>query len=185
MPLTSHQITISALELLDESGLDALSTRRLAERLGVKGPALYRHFRNKADLIDSMGAHLLSTCFAALDEDCPPQDWLRGLAMQSRSAMLSHTDGARLLALSSPSGKRRSKLATDVTQPLVRQGVAFRSARLAIITMSAFAEGWTINEEQAVTRALMEKELGNLDAAFAEALDGIIRGLAPGLETAT
>ncbi|HEY8310696.1 MAG TPA: TetR family transcriptional regulator, partial [Gemmatimonadaceae bacterium] len=36
-------IVRSALDLLNEVGLDAFTTRRLAERLGVKQPAIYWH----------------------------------------------------------------------------------------------------------------------------------------------
>ena len=35
-------------------GLDALTTRRLGERLGVKGPALYLHGKNKQELINAL-----------------------------------------------------------------------------------------------------------------------------------
>ena len=43
-----------ALDLLDEVGLDAVSTRRLAKRLGVEQPSLYYHFRNKKELLGAM-----------------------------------------------------------------------------------------------------------------------------------
>ncbi|HDB9777507.1 TPA: TetR family transcriptional regulator, partial [Escherichia coli] len=34
-----------ALDLLNEVGVEALTTRKLAKRLGVQQPALYWHFR--------------------------------------------------------------------------------------------------------------------------------------------
>ncbi|HGV0115870.1 TPA: TetR family transcriptional regulator, partial [Citrobacter freundii] len=39
-----------ALDLLNEVGVEALTTRKLAKRLGVQQPALYWHFRNKRAL---------------------------------------------------------------------------------------------------------------------------------------
>ena len=40
--------------LVDESGADALTLRSLAERLGSSTATLYRHFENRAALIDSV-----------------------------------------------------------------------------------------------------------------------------------
>lgn len=40
-----------ARELLEESGPEALTLRAIASRAGVSQPALYRHYRNKDDLI--------------------------------------------------------------------------------------------------------------------------------------
>ncbi|WP_329125863.1 TetR/AcrR family transcriptional regulator [Streptomyces sp. NBC_01353] len=38
----------AARELLDAEGLDALSMRRIAERVGIRAPSLYKHFPDKA-----------------------------------------------------------------------------------------------------------------------------------------
>lgn len=37
-----------------------LTTRRLAERLGVKQPEIYWHFKNKRDLLDEMAARMVT-----------------------------------------------------------------------------------------------------------------------------
>uniref|UniRef100_UPI00131E9B95 helix-turn-helix domain-containing protein n=1 Tax=Streptomyces sp. NRRL S-340 TaxID=1463901 RepID=UPI00131E9B95 len=41
----------TALGLLNESGLDALTMRRLADAMGVQAGALYRYFATKQDLL--------------------------------------------------------------------------------------------------------------------------------------
>ncbi len=43
------------LTLVAEVGINALSLRKLAERLGVSPPALYHHFKNKQDLLLALG----------------------------------------------------------------------------------------------------------------------------------
>ena len=48
--LSRETVIRAALDLLNEVGVDGLSTRRLAERLGVQQPALYWHFKNKREL---------------------------------------------------------------------------------------------------------------------------------------
>ena len=42
-------VVTTALELLDEVGIDGLTMRRLAQALDVQAPSLYWHFANKAD----------------------------------------------------------------------------------------------------------------------------------------
>ncbi len=52
--LTRHAIVARALEIGAAEGLDAVSLRRLAAELGVTPMALYRHFRDKQDLVNAM-----------------------------------------------------------------------------------------------------------------------------------
>ena len=52
--LTADQIVKTAIQLADEEGLDALSMRRVAERLGSGAMSLYRYVPSKAELLDLM-----------------------------------------------------------------------------------------------------------------------------------
>ncbi|MFR9750096.1 TetR/AcrR family transcriptional regulator [Nocardia sp. 004] len=47
-------IVDAAIELADTEGLDALSMRRIADRLGVGAMSLYRHIANKDELLTAM-----------------------------------------------------------------------------------------------------------------------------------
>lgn len=51
-PLTARarEIVVAARDLLDSHGADALTMRRLAERIGVRAPSLYKHLPDKAAL---------------------------------------------------------------------------------------------------------------------------------------
>ncbi|EBR7419052.1 TetR family transcriptional regulator, partial [Salmonella enterica] len=51
--LDKGTVIAAALELLNEVGMDSLTTRKLAERLKVQQPALYWHFQNKRALLDA------------------------------------------------------------------------------------------------------------------------------------
>lgn len=46
----AREIVGVARGLLEEEGSDGLSTRRLAQRLGIRAPSLYSHFANKSEL---------------------------------------------------------------------------------------------------------------------------------------
>src|SRR4051812_11283888 len=56
----SYNTTVqTAMALLKRVRLDGLTTRRLADELGVKSPALYWHFRSKQELLDAMADTLI------------------------------------------------------------------------------------------------------------------------------
>jgi AcrR family transcriptional regulator len=43
----AQQIVATARELVEEEGLDGLSMRRLADRLGIRAPSIYKHMSDK------------------------------------------------------------------------------------------------------------------------------------------
>ena len=51
--LTRERVARAALEILDAEGVDGLTMRRVAERLGVGTMSLYGHVRGKEDLLDA------------------------------------------------------------------------------------------------------------------------------------
>ena len=52
--LTRERVLKVALSLVDRGGLDALSMRRLAAKVGVEAMSLYNHVKNKEDLYDGL-----------------------------------------------------------------------------------------------------------------------------------
>lgn len=72
-------VVASALRIVDEQGLDALTVRKVAEEFGVTPMALYWHFANKEALLDAVGD-------AVVSELRPPPEDL-GLEVYLREAM--------------------------------------------------------------------------------------------------
>ena len=54
-----REIVAAALEILESEGRDSLTMRRIAERLGIRAPSLYKHFPDKG----ALEAALISTAF--------------------------------------------------------------------------------------------------------------------------
>ncbi|UKN02246.1 TetR/AcrR family transcriptional regulator [Paracrocinitomix mangrovi] len=56
MEYTSRQIEIinAATELINQGGIQQLTTKALAEKMGFSEPAIYRHFKNKTDILSSV-----------------------------------------------------------------------------------------------------------------------------------
>jgi TetR/AcrR family tetracycline transcriptional repressor len=100
MKVDRQRIVAAALDLLDEAGIDGLTTRALARRLGVQQPALYWHFRSKRLLLDALNQEILARGHKVRLPG-PGQDWREFLIANARSfrrALLSHRDGARVHA---------------------------------------------------------------------------------------
>jgi AcrR family transcriptional regulator len=88
-PLTRDRVLQVAIELADRGGIDALSMRKLGQELGVDAMALYRHVRNKDDLLDG----LIEVIVGQIDRPQPGDGWkasLREQAMAARRVMLRH-----------------------------------------------------------------------------------------------
>jgi AcrR family transcriptional regulator len=64
----AREIVVAARELLEEHGVEALTMRRLAERLGIRAPSLYKHLPDKAALEVAVVATGLEDLAAALEE---------------------------------------------------------------------------------------------------------------------
>src|SRR5438067_6867217 len=93
--LDQKEVVRVALRLLDEVGLDGLTMRSLAERLGVKAASLSWHLRDKDELADL----LIETINAELPDPTPGLPWREQLEEQAwdwRRALLKHRDAARL-----------------------------------------------------------------------------------------
>jgi AcrR family transcriptional regulator len=88
--LTVLQITRAAIELADEEGFDAVSMRRIAERLGgVTAMSLYTYVPGKGELVDLM----LDAVYGEATGPIPDGDWrsrLEAVARQNRQLYLRH-----------------------------------------------------------------------------------------------
>ncbi|MGY0065053.1 TetR family transcriptional regulator [Streptomyces sp. LZ34] len=93
--LTEGQIVAAAMEALESDGLDRLSLRAVAGRLGVRVNAVAWHVKDKAGLLGAVADAMLADCLPArLPRD--PEERVRKLLKSYRPALRSQRDGARL-----------------------------------------------------------------------------------------
>ncbi|WP_072622748.1 TetR/AcrR family transcriptional regulator [Spirulina major] len=78
-PLSRDRILHTALHLVDNGGIAALSMRKLAEALGVKAMSLYNHVANKDDILDGIIDRVIG------EIDLPPRDTDWQTAMRHRA----------------------------------------------------------------------------------------------------
>jgi TetR/AcrR family tetracycline transcriptional repressor len=146
MPLRRDEVVDAALELLDETGLDGLTTRRLAQRLGVQVGAIYWHISSKRELLAAMADRIGEDI---RDQPLLDGDWaeqVAGFAQLSRRAMLAHRDGARLVVNALPT---RSLLegANRLIELLRAAGASDELAVLALDTLMSHVTGFVLQEQ--------------------------------------
>ena len=95
VPLSRDRVLRSAVELADEAGLESVTMRRLAERLGGEAMSLYHHVANKEDLLNGVVDVLVEEIEEALEAGplSEGSDWaenLRHRILTARSVMFRH-----------------------------------------------------------------------------------------------
>jgi AcrR family transcriptional regulator len=194
--LSRDKIVGEALALIDEEGLAALSTRRLAARLGVSGPSLYNHFATMDDLVEAVADTVIAQVdLSALDD--PALAWPQALRVWARSyreALAAHPNLIQV-AVHGP-GRRPAalRLADAVFGLLVRAGRPPREATeigalmrffVAGAALGSFAGGFSDDPElygaryphlrRAHLLAARSRDID--DAAFELGLDALLAGL--------
>jgi AcrR family transcriptional regulator len=88
-PDRRQRILDAALAIADEQGLDAVTMRAVAARVGVTAMALYPHVRSKEDLLDGLVGRLLAE-LSLPDRAKPWPDRLREIARSARETARRH-----------------------------------------------------------------------------------------------
>lgn len=143
--LDQAQIVRAALELLDEVGLEDLTMRRVAERLGVKAASLYRHVRNKDELLVLLGDQI-SGEIPLVPRSGSWQEQLRAMARNVRRGLLAHRDAATLLAITPPFGPRRLRHIESVLRTLREAGLTAADAASAAYHCNNFVTEFAADE---------------------------------------
>lgn len=97
-PLSRDRIAAAAVDLLDTHGMDGLTMRRLADRLGAGAMSLYWHVGNKEEVLDLALDAVLA--YPVPPEPAGPQDWtgdVLDMLEDWRASMLRHPWSAALL----------------------------------------------------------------------------------------
>jgi len=147
--VTRDDIVAAGLALLDEGGLEGLTLRRLAERLGIRAPTLYWHVRDKRELLDLMVSAIMDEALADWREPHPGQpwwDWLAGRARALRAGLLAHRDGALMLAGNRPVQPALPGIERQLAA-LSEAGFKPPEALLALLALNAYVIGEALDSQ--------------------------------------
>jgi AcrR family transcriptional regulator len=104
--LTREAIATAGLEIVDSEGLDAMTMRRVAEKLGTGAASLYAHVASKEDLLELVVDRVIGEVEIPPEPD--PEHWQQDLKQglrDMRAAMAAHRDIARAIFARIPFGE--------------------------------------------------------------------------------
>jgi AcrR family transcriptional regulator len=94
--LTERRIAEAALDLVDADGVDGLTMRKLAQRLGVSAMALYTYFPDREAVLEAV-TQLVLTEVEIPAEDLDWRETIRQLMRSIRRVGLRHPKAAPLI----------------------------------------------------------------------------------------
>ena len=148
--LDRAKIVETALALLDQVGVEGLSTRRLAAELGIKSASLYWHFKDKNELLNEMSGALFGQALRAPNVDGAEFDWSQWLAEGARAirqTALSRRDGAQVMARPRPKALKTGWSFEDNVKTVTRSGLTDMESRLTMQTLRRYAIGAALQEQ--------------------------------------
>jgi TetR/AcrR family tetracycline transcriptional repressor len=140
--LNRDAVIQAALAMLDAVGVDGLSMRALAERLGVKAASLYWHLRDKDQLLELVAESVLDRIAVPTS----PSAWRPQVTAvcDDLARFLREHRGVATLVLSSPAVVQRSRLTRDLARALAAAGLENAEGAAATLlieaAVSAFSE---------------------------------------------
>jgi len=143
-----EQIVEAALQLLDEQGLPGVTTRRIADRLGVKSASLYWHVRNRDHLLDLLADRVVAD--AQWPE--PTLSWraqVEVLMAEYLRCLLAHRDAAQLSAGRPPRGPHRLRGAETMLSALLAAGLGEQQAIDATLVLTTYVVGFALERDAA------------------------------------
>jgi AcrR family transcriptional regulator len=146
-PLSRDRIVDAAIEILDADGLDAVSTRRVAEALQTGSASLYAHVANRDELVELMYDRIAGEIEVPAPESARWQKQIRTYARNAQRVWAAHADIARASLGSIPTGPNRLRVAERVLAILLAAGFSKQTAAWAIDRLQLYIdadayEGW-------------------------------------------
>lgn len=97
--LNREVVAAAAVELVEAEGIEALSMRRVAARLGVEAMSLYGHVTNRHDLLAAMNDWVLAGVADDSQASADPIEDALTFVRELRDALIRHPNTARLFAM--------------------------------------------------------------------------------------
>lgn len=149
VPLSRERVLLGAIALADESGIDALTMRNLAQSLGVEAMSLYYHVANKEALLDGVVEAIISEIEDATNGFEAPEDgkeWkaaIRDRILTARSTMMDHPWAPGIIESRTTIGPVIMRYFDALLGLLKEGGFSYDLAHHALHTFGSRALGFT------------------------------------------
>ncbi|MGC5627908.1 TetR/AcrR family transcriptional regulator C-terminal domain-containing protein [Georgenia sp. Z1344] len=155
--LSRERVVSAGVGLADRDGLGALTMRSLADELGVRPMALYRHVAHKEELLDA----LVDAVFDEIVLMTPGEEWRDELTRRCRSmraALGRHSWSLALMETRSSPGPATLEHHENVLEVLRTAGFSVPATAHAYAVVDAFVYGFALQEAELAAAGLGEAE---------------------------
>ena len=175
--LDLDQLVQAAIALLDVEGLDGLTTRGVAARLGVQSPALYWYVRDKGELLDLVADAICAPALEGITAASTAVGWREqataGLRLY-RAVLRSHRDAPRLLAERPPVGPIRRRIADEAVGLVLQAGFPEADAAVISLLLGDYVIS-IVSEEMRIEGQAAETDTDQIPAEDAAAYPNLAR----------
>ena len=147
--LSRDGIVLSALELIDERGLETISMRAVAGRLGCEAMSLYRHVSDKAHLLQLVVQRIAQEIQVPDPNQGHWADAVRELLRELRRVALEHPAAFQLVSRGPISALGAAPLEAGM-RALKRSGLDDEGAASALCVLLSYTTGAIANELAAI-----------------------------------
>jgi AcrR family transcriptional regulator len=143
--LSRERVLRAAVDLADKSGIESLSMRKLAQELGVEAMSLYRHVRNKGDMVDGM----VDLVFGEIGLPPSEVDWktaMRQRAISAREVLARHPWAIALMESRSTPGPATLQHHDAVLGCLRAAGFSIAMAAHAYSVLDSYIYGFALEQ---------------------------------------
>jgi TetR/AcrR family tetracycline transcriptional repressor len=154
MAVTRDDVIQTAIQLLNEVGLDGLTLRRLATELGISAPTLYWHVKDKRELLDLMSGEMVRLAREKMPPFPPDLPWDEKIAEGMRrqyEAIIAYRDGARVVAGNRPTEAALPQI-EQFLKMWVESGFPPAEALAYILTFGDFVTGSALEHQAEMDR---------------------------------
>jgi AcrR family transcriptional regulator len=136
---------LAAFERTDQDGIESLSMRKLAQELGVEAMSLYRHVRNKGEIVDGM----VDLVFGEIGLPPLGVDWktaMRERAISAREVLARHRWAIGLMESRSTPGVATLQHHDAVIGCLREAGFSIAMAAHAYSVLDSYIYGFALQQ---------------------------------------
>ncbi len=173
-PLTRDLVLATAVRLVDELGLPALTMRRLGVELGVEAMSLYHHVDGKPALL----AGVADAVMAELELPDPALPWDERLhALAGGFRALAHRHPHVFPLLVTRSGPAAGAAVDAILDALRAAGLEAPLVGTAYAALVSLVEGFAMEELTGAFEGSPAVGVGEADAHFAGAVELLLAGV--------
>lgn len=156
---TKTAMLLAAVEILDGQGPDALTLQAVGDRLELHRTAVYRHFRDRDDLIAQTLEYLIADVAKDLALPADPRGQIRAIAVAMRRMFHRYPGAASFFVSTGGSREGASQMELIVLDALRRLGAAEDEVPFMYQALESYAVGTSLFDYANAPDHLEERRL--------------------------